>query len=211
MTVMPSVYVQGKFANLATKRIFQEHHYPIIDVPGNADIIVWTGGEDIHPIHYGEQPISGCFYNKTRDFEDVNVAQQAIADKKICVGLCRGGQLLNIMNGGTLWQDVDGHNSGVHNIWDTVTGDILVVNTVHHQMMKPSPIGDIIAYAREATYKRAHGKIWKLVDNLTDLQMDPEVVFYENTKSLCVQFHPEFGHKPTTDYFFDLMDRCYQF
>ncbi len=40
-------------------------------------------------------------------------------------------------------------------------------------------------------------------------ERDIEAVWYPKTKSLCVQFHPEFGHGPTTKYFFGLMDKFY--
>jgi hypothetical protein len=31
-------------------------------------------------------------------------------------------------------------------------------------------------------------------------------IFYPQTKSLCFQPHPEWGHKGTEDYFFKLLD-----
>ena len=71
------------------------------------DGIVFTGGEDIQPMYYGD-----LLYEKleevspARDTFDLMVLKMA-ADRNIPIlGICRGLQLMNVAFGGTLYQDL---------------------------------------------------------------------------------------------------------
>ena len=74
-----------------------------------ADAFVLTGSiQDVHPHAYGEP--KGPEVNVTnlaRDRRDIALLRQALADDLPIVGVCRGGQLLNIALGGSLWQDLE--------------------------------------------------------------------------------------------------------
>ena len=203
------VFVQGSFANGATKRIFLDHGYSIVNNIYAADIVVWTGGEDINPKLYGEKPIPGTYFDEERDKDDVSALMKIKNTGKFLVGICRGAQLLNVIpNNGKLWQDVDNHGSCLHSIKDCITGQDILVNSVHHQMMKLGPKAELVAFTARSTVKEAYQDRWHCDDAWdSDLAKDPEVIYYPDTKSLLVQFHPEFGHKPTTDYFMSLMTR----
>ena len=173
-----------------------------------ADIICWTGGEDIHPAIYGEKPLNGTYYDKRRDISDLECVDKAVKQKKFLVGICRGAQLLNcVPNGGKLWQDVDGH-SGVHPVFDCLTGTWKVTNSVHHQMMIPGEFAELLAWAKTCNHRWSDGKEWKKpkTDNPLERDKDVEALWYPATQSLLVQFHPEFSHPPTTEYFWSLMD-----
>jgi anthranilate synthase component 2/putative glutamine amidotransferase len=73
-----------------------------------ADGFVLSGSyDDIHPALYGE-PVGPLTANPdlARDRRDIALLRQALADDLPVVGVCRGGQLLNIALGGSLWQDL---------------------------------------------------------------------------------------------------------
>ena len=90
------------------------------------DGIVFTGGEDIQPIYYGDLPYEKLEeVSPARDTFDLMVLKMA-ADRNIPIlGICRGLQLMNVAFGGTLYQDIPTQHP------DT---------TVCHQQQEPSSI-----------------------------------------------------------------------
>jgi hypothetical protein len=110
------------------------------------------------------------------------------------------------MNGGKMYQDVDGHAiGGTHRCYDGVTKEWHNVTSTHHQMMKPSARGNIIAHGDEAhdVIDVNDGEFM----NIGDIN-SVEVVWYEDTSSLCFQPHPEFyGADSTREYYFELLGR----
>lgn len=76
------------------------------------DGLVITGGHDLHPSWYGEEPevhLSATF--PERDLFDMAVLAAAIRAKKPILGICRGMQLINVFLGGTLIQDLGDHQA----------------------------------------------------------------------------------------------------
>ena len=143
-----------------------------------AQLVVFTGGDDIG-------------VDKTRDHAEAAVFRRAVAAGIKTLGICRGAQLLHVLNGGELEQHVEGHQQG-HSI-RTNTGRRVPVTSTHHQMMKEDTIidGELLAWA-------------SIVG-----QRDPEVVYYRKTGSLCVQFHPEMAEQgsPCRRYFNSLLKK----
>lgn len=214
-----SVFVQGGPANsykgMTASVFYETGRYTIASTVKDADIVVWTGGEDIDPILYDEKPLKGTYYDTARDEDDLRVVDEAYGLGKFLVGICRGAQLLNVVpNGGSMWQDVDGHECRTHSAWDTTTGRMIAVNSVHHQMMKITDKAELLCWSNESMVRKGFHDVWHCKPGARDLnpkQVDkePEAVWYKDTKSLLVQFHPEFGHGPTTEYFFSLMNRYF--
>ena len=56
ITSKGKVFVQGRFANHQTRQLFQMYGYQPVDKIDDADIVCWTGGEDINPKIYNENP-----------------------------------------------------------------------------------------------------------------------------------------------------------
>jgi putative glutamine amidotransferase len=72
-----------------------------------ADAILLSGGVDLAPETYGEQPHPKLgAVDALRDRTELLIARWAIADRKPLLGVCRGMQTLNIALGGTLYQDI---------------------------------------------------------------------------------------------------------
>ena len=124
----------------------------------SVDALIMTGGEDIDPSYYGEEPLpeASLDINPARDKSDFLLLQAALDADMPVLCICRGMQLLNVMNGGTLYQDIpsqlgiSGHRDPAttrflyHNI--TVTKNTVIrsiiqksslkVNSWHHQSVK---------------------------------------------------------------------------
>jgi hypothetical protein len=173
-----------------------------------ADIIVFTGGADIDASMYGEQNLT-----TTRSFPDRDRAEKAIYEAyptKPKIGICRGGQLLNVLNGGRLWQDVNNH--GVeHMIHDRRRNILLRTSSLHHQMMIPSEGAEVLAVAGRATQFAGYGRYIERKRPTSQLRPDDwddvEVVWYPKTRCLCYQPHPEIGSEVERKYFFSLIEK----
>lgn len=71
------------------------------------DGVVLPGGGDLDPRLYGEEPGAACYdVNVAQDALDVAVARGTIDAGLPLLGICRGHQLLNVLYGGTLVQDM---------------------------------------------------------------------------------------------------------
>lgn len=89
---------------------------------GQYDALVLSGGVDIHPSFYGGgmdySPGTGMAapakWNKTRDDFEKGVLEQAWAEGKPVLGVCRGLQLINVCCGGTLVQDLGEKGDATH-------------------------------------------------------------------------------------------------
>ncbi|MBU0708772.1 gamma-glutamyl-gamma-aminobutyrate hydrolase family protein [Patescibacteria group bacterium] len=72
------------------------------------DGLLIPGGSDLHPKYYGEKLNKKLIsaVNQERDKLEVYVLKKAIQDKKPILGICRGIQIINTIEGGTLYQDI---------------------------------------------------------------------------------------------------------
>lgn len=165
--------------------------------PKDADIIVWNGGADIATSIYGEQPVGRGipFELSSRDRNEIELFNKFKDDKtKLLVGICRGGQLLNVLNGGTLYQDVDRHGRD-HLMVDTRSGEILNITSTHHQQFRPDMhVAQVIGLSAETTYQQAEEGVNHPKHTTQNLMggQDVEIVWYPDHRSLCIQGHPEY-------------------
>jgi len=71
------------------------------------DGILFVGGDDIDPVHYGAAPHPQLGQiEPLRDIVELALARRAAADGMPMLGICRGVQLINVALGGTLIQDI---------------------------------------------------------------------------------------------------------
>lgn len=71
------------------------------------DGFLFTGGPDVSPALYGEEVLNeSVICVERRDRMEQIVLQEAMAAQKPILGVCRGVQFINVMMGGTLYQDI---------------------------------------------------------------------------------------------------------
>lgn len=112
----------------------------------NYDGLLLCGGNDIFPSYYGKKINGAHSFDKERDRTEIALTKKFMDTGKPILGICRGMQLLNIILGGTLIQDLpssDFHRA--HNGLDSVHfvnakgilaelyGKEFSVNSAHHQ------------------------------------------------------------------------------
>ena len=211
------VFIQGPGWHPYASMFLDEGDFIGVRKIEDADLVCFTGGADVDPSLYDETIIRGTTVDVKRDQDDTMTYWEAAALGLPMVGICRGGQFLNVMNGGAMWQDVTNHTAS-HWIYDMVTKDKIHVTSTHHQMMIPSVEGDVVAYACTyasdsldslCQYKKS-AKVTMLKSEGDELGSDVEVVWYPGTHSLCYQPHPEMEHMqnhPHRKYFFSLLER----
>ena len=168
--------------------------------PSTADLIVFNGGADIATSIYGEKPVMRNIplEPSRRDQREMDLFDEAVDRGLFILGICRGAQLLNCLNGGSLWQHVDGHHSN-HDMFEIKTGRIIYTTSTHHQQMRPGKDAEIVCIANESTIKQRDGEKKAIVKH-TDRASgdDMEVIFYPKTRTLCTQGHPEYV--PSSDF-----------
>ena len=197
---MRKVYVVG--GHWEIENMFKSFGWEVIASYNEADIFCFTGGEDVSPELYGEEPHPTTYSNPKRDDEEISFCHYASENNIPMVGICRGGQFLNVMNAGRLWQHVSGHAiRGTHgarriDVDDNIT---YLVTSTHHQMMRPHESGKVLL---EATFTDKMETVGE-----SAYHRGVEAVWYEQTKCLCFQPHPEFSHAGATkQLFFDLIN-----
>lgn len=202
----------------STVRMFREwksHGYEFAvmsgDIHSRPDLICFTGGEDVNPKLYGERAIYGTFFNDRRDEEEIKWFKRYFDVPK--VGICRGGQLLNVLSGGSMWQDVNNHgrSHGMINLLPIpdrrVAGEELRVSSTHHQMMIPGLDGETLAIAMNDKKSAGLANAYTSASTRDFPEFDTEVVWYGSSRSLCYQPHPEYANQEENQrYFFDLLD-----
>ncbi|GMA57683.1 gamma-glutamyl-gamma-aminobutyrate hydrolase [Alicyclobacillus sacchari] len=71
------------------------------------DGLLLTGGDDVDPNLYGEEPQIGLgALEPARDRIELALIHMMRAQRKPILGICRGMQVLNVALGGTLYQDL---------------------------------------------------------------------------------------------------------
>jgi carbamoylphosphate synthase small subunit len=174
-----------------------------------ADLVIFTGGTDINPKLYKEYPHHMTSTpDEKRDRMECAV-YHALDKKQWKVGICRGAQLLNVLNGGKLWQHVEGHKYPHEALYTNEKGVQrgYMVSSTHHQMMMTKSAKAQVWCVANQTQRRelSDGKSFDMSKNHW---ADPEVVYYPETMSLCFQPHPEyFSPKDTRELFYICLNR----
>jgi gamma-glutamyl-gamma-aminobutyrate hydrolase PuuD len=156
------------------------------------DCFLLNGGTDIGPEYYKEKTHPKTFANdKQRDHWEWKAMAYCRRNNIPMIGICRGAQFLCIANGGSLIQDVSAHSGASHSIC-TVDGEILLTNSLHHQMMNPFETNHkILAWAapsRSSWYEDGNGDDVKIMA----ANPEPEIVYFPDIKGIGIQGHPEY-------------------
>ena len=162
------------------------------------DGLLMTGGHDVNPAMYGESKHSTCgISSDTRDKMEEILFHMALGVDKPVLGICRGIQLMNVLMGGSLYQDlptehksqVEHHMSApydreAHKV-EILEGNLLTsiygagmhgVNSYHHQAIKELAPNVVPMAVSE--------------DGLVEAICVPDKKFV-----VGVQWHPEFSYQ----------------
>ena len=161
------------------------------------DGFVLTGGVDTHPSFYNGKTIynnSPSTFQIERDYFEEKIYRYSQLNKLPVLGICRGMQLINVLEGGKLIQDLDNGNerhrkeesdkvhsiiaersSLLHKVSGSMSGR---VNSAHHQAIDPEGIGDNLMV-------NAYDDDEKIIEGL-EFKNKAGKAFM-----LCVQWHPE--------------------
>lgn len=156
-----------------------------------ADIVLFTGGEDVTPELYNEPQHPKTFCNPERDADESKAFDKAQELKKHCLGICRGSQFLCVMAGGKLVQHQE-NPVFVHNTISYDLDESFEITSTHHQAQYPYDLPKdtyrVLAWTKGISniHQDGSGQEMPLPG-----EKECEIVFYKNTKSLGIQGHPE--------------------
>lgn len=172
--------------------MFERAGFTVVRDYEEVDLVCFLGGTDVDPAIYNEErgPHTQS-PDRQRDAIEVALYRKFLDVPK--VGICRGGQLLNVLNGGKM----------IQHLGKCISGDVKddmgrVMRVDHHQGMVHShdDRSELMSY-----HRLPH----------TEIEWPDYAIMYESTKSLCFQPHPEWQHEPTRKYFFELIERYFGF
>lgn len=156
------------------------------------DGVMLTGGNDVHPKFYHEEPSDKLgLLMPELDEADMKIINEARKQGKPLFGICRGSHLINVAMGGTMNQDIeedrdklshlsnDERTKPTHKayvkkdsyLYRLVKKEVINVNSFHHQSMKD--IGEGLKCVAEAE------------DGV------PEAIEGIDEPIIATQFHPE--------------------
>ena len=178
------------------------------------DGIIISGGYDVGPEHYNEEPtiLMGEVHYLRDEFE-IKLIKLAMEKNIPILGICRGHQLINVVNGGSLYQDnsqcsdcfvkhtqsaIPDYATHIINIdifsyLYKIFGEKTMVNSYHHQSIKELAKGfKVIA--------RSSDNIIEAIEWIKDERV-----------ILGIQWHPEMMSKTSSkmlDIFKYFISRC---
>lgn len=161
-----------------------------VDSVEEADLVLFCGGTDVYAGRYGQK--SHRFAESPdhpRDEKEIALFKQAVALGKPMLGICRGSQLLCVMNHGTLVQHQPNPDY-IHPI-QTFDGKEILITSTHHQAQHPFNLQEGVDYKMLAWTKGYLGFHQGQDGEELNPPVEAEVVYYPNTRALAIQGHPE--------------------
>ena len=201
------IYVVGNDTDYAS----WINNHKLVDNIEDADVVLFTGGEDVDPSIYGKERHPRTFSNLERDLKE-KAEFEKIKSTQLAIGICRGSQLLCALNGGLLIQDCTGHALyETHEITND-EGIIVDITSTHHQMQYPFNLTEGKDYTL-LFYAKSHRSYYYEGDGIDHVPYEPEVVYYHvegKPYSLAIQGHPEMMRKtaPVIEILNKLIEKC---
>ncbi|SHE80241.1 MULTISPECIES: gamma-glutamyl-gamma-aminobutyrate hydrolase family protein [Caloramator] len=165
----------------------------LLKIMDTLDGIILSGGSDVNPIYYGEEPSLHVGFTYTpRDLCELFIVKAAIEKDMPILGISRGQQIITVAFGGKLYQDISDvegtyinhfQRAGIHDIghyvdikkgtklYEVFDTERILVNSFHHQSAKVVPKNFIVsAYSSDGVI---------------------EAIEHESKPIMAVQWHPE--------------------
>ena len=158
------------------------------------DALLITGGDDIDPIYYGEEPHRGLGkIVPERDSYDFTLYELARERHLPILGVCRGFQLINVAEGGSLYQDL-GERSG--EVLKHSQGHSPRVATHSVAVKAGSRLAEILGVTSHRVNSFHHQTVKKVGEPLTEVATAADGVTEAielpgDDFLIAVQWHPE--------------------
>ena len=160
------------------------------------DGLYLTGGSDINPATYDEEPHENLGkVEHGRDEYEIQVIKHAIKKKIPILGVCRGNQLLNSLNGGTMYQDLPSQKEGELIQHKQQSGRDFLQHTI--EINQESKLYRIIQQDKIRVNSHHHQANKDIADEFRIAATAPDGVIEaieskdEDHFILALQFHPE--------------------
>lgn len=156
------------------------------------DAFVYLGGPDVHPGFYSDTDLSVemAWIDPAADKFCLDSVGRAVAENMPVLGICRGSQLLNISQGGTLIEHIEGHRM------DLGDGDMGFIDE-KVELVPDSQIAQILGGAGTIGVRSSHHQtIDRPGEGLTvtayahDNSIEA-IEYYEKSWVIGLQWHPE--------------------
>lgn len=167
------------------------------ELDGNIDGYLLTGGHDVDPQLYCAKKSASCgAICESRDSLEKMLYRIAEEEDKPVLGICRGIQLLNVLHGGTLYQDLPEEFEAEKRIEHHMTPPY--DRTVHEVVLeKDAPLYRLLGQERFAVNSYHHQGVKELGEKLSVMAVAEdglvEGIYAPDRKFVWgIQWHPEF-------------------
>ncbi|HEY2704939.1 MAG TPA: gamma-glutamyl-gamma-aminobutyrate hydrolase family protein [Candidatus Dormibacteraeota bacterium] len=162
------------------------------------DALLLPGGPDVEPRRYGEEPCEGCHTEWVADLDatEAAVLERALATDLPVLAICRGCQLLNVVRGGSLWQDIVAQGAGDPG-HDAEASGIPRTEVIHPMVLEPDSLLSSVLQATVVGVNSIHHQALRRVgDGLRVVGRSPDglaeaVEMPGRGFVIGVQCHPE--------------------
>ncbi len=170
---------------------------------GLVDGLMLTGGDDVNPERYGEAALECCGnITPERDAFERALVMEALERDMPVFGICRGVQSLNVILGGSLYQDLASQVSPESRLhqqpapFDAPAHDV--------ELVSGSPLGELLGAARISVNSMHHQAIKRMSPQLRAMAYAPEgfveAAYMPDRRYVrAVQWHPEYMCEPQAD------------
>jgi len=160
------------------------------------DGVLLTGGVDVTPAFYGEETLESCGeICAERDRMEKVLFEVALAADKPMLGICRGIQVINVLLGGTLYQDVPTQMQAAEQVCHRANPPHY--DHIHEvEILPQTPLYELLGAERVLVNSMHHQAIRVLAPELAAMAYAPdgviEAVYMPKAHYLrAVQWHPE--------------------
>lgn len=177
---------------------FSADRQEIDQLLGFCDGILMTGGHDVSPELYHEEPMENLVECcEKRDGLEKIVLEKALEDDVPVLGICRGIQFINAALGGTLFQDIPLQHPSETDHHQKAPYDIPAHEVT---IAKGSPVHNCLSITQLPVNSLHHQAVRELAPKLEAMACSPdglvEAVHMPGKRFLwAVQWHPEFSYK----------------
>ena len=160
------------------------------------DAVMFPGGGDMNPEHYhADKHARTAQIDDNRDITEINLMRWAIEDDRPVLGICRGIQVMNVAQGGTLVQDIP--SEIVTDLTHDIPSSMPRSSLLHEvEIDRESRLSNILGTEVVSVNSLHHQSIDQVAPNAQVIAKAPDgiieaIEFPQQKFALGVQWHPE--------------------